>query len=68
MKTEYAIQEIGPDGNQHERYWVRPLYNHEGSVTTYEEAYTRAGLAATTYFGRQFRILSRQVSDWEEVK
>jgi len=64
MRTEYAIQEIGPDGNEHERYWVRPLYDHDGPLTNLEEARDRM----TFLKGRKFRLLSRQVSDWEEVK
>lgn len=68
MRTEYALQEIGPDGNEHERYWIRPLYDHGEPVTDYAEAYTRAGMAATTHYGRRFRILERTVSDWGEVK
>ena len=66
MRTEYAIQEI-PSEHLHansERYWVRPLYDHDGPLTNLEEARDRM----TFLKGRKFRLLSRQVSDWEEVK
>jgi hypothetical protein len=72
VRTEYALQEI-PAEHLHansERYWVRPMYGHEGPLTDLEEARARMKTLLESPFlmRRQFRLLSRTVSDWEEVK
>jgi len=73
MRTEYALQEITPDKRFKDGYfngWIEKLHDDGEPLT--DEGIARAILQGRNvgyeHVNRTWRLMSRTVSDWEEVK